>query len=410
MSWFATLLQYASLARPPGFSREKHDLQPDGKSCALSRTNQVPLMLIHLVCAARPNFMKVAPLYHALTREAWASLVLVHTGQHYDSNMSDAFFEDLGMPSPDIYLDVKSGSHAEQTGRVMMAYERVLEEQRPDLIVVVGDVNSTMAATIAATKLGLTVAHLEAGLRSYDRSMPEEINRLVTDVLADMLWTPSRSASENLIREGISQSKIHFVGNIMIDSLEMMRAKIESLEEFRLFGLQARGYAIVTMHRPSNVDDPIVLREICTVLVELAEKMPLVFPIHPRTRQKMEEYHLLPLLEGSKKVSMPEPLNYIRFMNLVFNCRFVITDSGGIQEETSYLGIPCLTLRKNTERPITVTHGTNQLCELPQLKKKVDEILSEQGRRRSAIEFWDGRTAGRIVEILRRNRMEMHSR
>jgi len=366
-------------------------------------------MLIHLVCAARPNFMKVAPLYHALTREAWASLVLVHTGQHYDSNMSDAFFEDLGMPPPDIYLDVKSGSHAEQTGRVMIAYEKVLMEQRPDLVVVVGDVNSTMAATIAATKLGITVAHLEAGLRSFDRTMPEEINRLVTDVLADMLWTPSRSASENLIREGISQSKIHFVGNIMIDSLEMMRAKIESLEEFRLFGLQAGGYAIVTMHRPSNVDNPMVLREICTALVELAEKMPLVFPIHPRTRQKMEEYHLSPLLEGSKKVSMPEPLNYIRFMNLVFNCRFVITDSGGIQEETSYLGIPCLTLRKNTERPITVTHGTNQLCELPQLKKKVDEILSEQGRRRSAIEFWDGRTAGRIVEILRKNRMEMHS-
>lgn len=358
-------------------------------------------MLIHLICAARPNFMKVAPLYHALKKEPWADAVLVHTGQHYDVNMSDAFFEDLGLPLPDIYLDVKSGSHSEQTGRVMISYERVLNDRRPDLVVVVGDVNSTMAATIAATKLGITVAHLEAGLRSFDRSMPEEINRLVTDVLADMLWTPSRDASENLLKEGISPDKIHMVGNIMIDSLEMLRSKIESCDVCRTFGLDAGEYGIVTIHRPSNVDSPTVLKKICAILVEIAEKRPLIFPVHPRTRKQMEENSLLPLLEGSKNLVMPEPLNYVRFMNLVFNCRFVITDSGGIQEETSYLGIPCLTVRKNTERPITITRGTNQLCDLDQLKQKTNEILDGPAKRRTDIELWDGKTATRIVEVLR---------
>ncbi len=358
-------------------------------------------MVIHLVCAARPNFMKVAPLYHALMKESWAHPILVHTGQHYDLNMSDAFFEDLGLPSPDIYLDVKSGSHAEQTGRVMIAYENILKDQRPDLVVVVGDVNSTMAATIAATKLGIAVAHLEAGLRSFDRSMPEEINRLVTDVLADMLWIPSMDASANLIKEGISPEKIHFVGNIMIDSLEMLRSKIEGFDVYRTFGLEAGEYGVVTMHRPSNVDSPIVLKKICTTLMEIAEKTPLIFPVHPRTRKQMGENHLLALLEGSKNLIMPEPLNYVRFMNLVFNCRFVITDSGGIQEETCYLGIPCLTVRKNTERPVTITHGTNRLCDLEQLKQKTAEILDGPPMKRKDIELWDGKTAGRIVEVLR---------
>src|SRR3990172_9970608 len=246
-------------------------------------------MMIHLVCAARPNFMKIAPLYHALKKEHWAHPVIVHTGQHYDVNMSEAFFQDLGLPNPDINLDVKSGSHSEQTGRVMMSYEKVLQEMRPDLVVVVGDVNSTMAATIAAAKMTIKVAHLEAGLRSFDRSMPEEINRLVTDVLADMLWTPSRDGSENLIREGISKDKIHLVGNIMIDSLEMLRKKIEEQETYRTFGLESGSYGIVTLHRPSNVDDPIILKDICGILRDIAEKVPLIFPIHPRTRKKMEE-------------------------------------------------------------------------------------------------------------------------
>jgi UDP-N-acetylglucosamine 2-epimerase (non-hydrolysing) len=372
-------------------------------------------MVIHLVCAARPNFMKIAPLYHALRKKQWANPVIVHTGQHYDLNMSDTFFEDLGLPKPDIYLGVGSGSHAEQTGKVMMSYEKILCDQKPDLVVVVGDVNSTMAATIAASKImypinGSTnpanqrrrplVAHLEAGLRSFDRSMPEEINRLVTDVLADMLWTPSKDASENLIKEGISPDKIQLVGNIMIDSLEMLREKIERQKTYLDFGLDPRGYGVVTLHRPSNVDDPAVLKKLCGVLQEIAEKMPLVFPIHPRTRRNMEENHVLSTLESSKKLFLPEPLNYVRFMNLVFNCLFVITDSGGIQEETSYLGIPCLTIRKNTERPITITHGTNQLCELDDLKQKTEHILYGRVPKAKRIELWDGHTAERIIEIL----------
>jgi UDP-N-acetylglucosamine 2-epimerase (non-hydrolysing) len=358
-------------------------------------------MVIHLICAARPNFMKVAPLYHALKKELWATPVIVHTGQHYDPNMSDAFFKDLGLPNPDIYLDVKSGSHAEQTGKVMISYEKVLQEQRPDLVVVVGDVNSTMAATLAASKLGIRVAHLEAGLRSFDRTMPEEINRLVTDVLADMLWTPSQDGVDNLLREGISSEKIQLVGNIMIDSLEMLREKIERQSTYRDFGLEAGQYGVVTLHRPSNVDDPYVLRKICDILAEIAGIVPLIFPIHPRTRKNLEGIHLLTGMEDSKKLILPEPMNYVRFMSLVFNCRFVITDSGGIQEETSYLGIPCLTVRKNTERPITVTHGTNQLCELDDVIRKTKEILLGVRQKRKPIEFWDGKTAERIVKILR---------
>jgi UDP-N-acetylglucosamine 2-epimerase (non-hydrolysing) len=358
-------------------------------------------MVIHLVCAARPNFMKVAPLYRALKREPWAKPIIVHTGQHYDLNMSEAFFEDLGLPNPDINLGVGSGTHAEQTGKVMMAYEQVLHDQRPDLIIVVGDVNSTMAATIAASKLGIKVAHLEAGLRSFDRSMPEEINRLVTDVLADMLWTPSKDAGDNLLKEGICPDKIQLVGNIMIDSLEMLRKKIENQKAYLPFGLEPGGYGVVTLHRPSNVDDPGVLKKTCNLLKEIAEEVPLIFPIHPRTRRNLEENHLLSGMEGSKRLFLPEPLNYVRFMNLVFNCLLVITDSGGIQEETSYLGIPCLTVRGNTERPITITHGTNQLCGLGELKRKTEEILRGRAQNPPKIEFWDGRTAERIVEALR---------
>jgi UDP-N-acetylglucosamine 2-epimerase (non-hydrolysing) len=359
-------------------------------------------MTIHLICAARPNFMKVAPLYHALVRESWATPVIVHTGQHYDANMSDAFFKDLGMPSPHIYLGVGSGTHAEQTGKVMIGYEKILLEQRPDLVVVVGDVNSTVAATLAATKLGIEVAHLEAGLRSFDRTMPEEINRLVTDVLADYLWVPSRDGVDNLLREGISPDKIHMVGNIMIDSLEMLRDRIEQADACKGFGLQAGAYGVVTMHRPANVDNPELLAQICRVLTEVSGKLPLVFPIHPRTRKKMEEQGLLGSLESGGRVCLPEPVNYIAFMNLVMNSRLVITDSGGIQEETSYLGIPCLTVRKNTERPVTLTLGTNQLCELDQVVEKATAIVQAPARKPKSIELWDGKTAGRIVAILRK--------
>ena len=358
-------------------------------------------MVVHLVCGARPNFMKVAPLYHALKREPWARPIIVHTGQHYDLNMSAAFFEDLRMPEPDIYLGVGSGTHAEQTAKVMTAYEKVLLGTRPDLVVVVGDVNSTMAATVAAVKLGIRVAHLEAGLRSLDRRMPEEINRLVTDVLADDLWTPSRDAVDNLTREGIAPERIHFVGNIMIDSFEMLRSEIDKQRARLAFGLEAGGYGVVTLHRPSNVDDTVVLKKVCKLLEEVAVRLPLVFPIHPRTREKMRQHALLARVEGCGRVLIPEPLSYVPFMSLVCDARLVITDSGGIQEETSYLGIPCLTLRQNTERPITVTHGTNQLCSLDTLKEQIAEIVAAPLRVRRSIERWDGRTADRIVELLR---------
>ena len=360
-------------------------------------------MIIHLVCAARPNFMKIAPLYHALEKEEWAVPVIVHTGQHYDLNMSDTFFKDFSLPQPNIHLGVGSGSHAEQTGKVMMSYEKVLYDHRPDLVVVVGDVNSSMAATIAASKLGIKVAHLEAGLRSFDRIMPEEINRLVIDVLADILWTPSPDADENLIKEGISKEKIFRVGNIMIDSLEMLRNKIDKQRVYNDFGLERKGFGLVTLHRPSNVDNSEKLESLCEILSRTAKKIPIIFPIHPRTKKNIEKHQLLSLLENSRGLFLIDPLNYIRFMNLVFNCRFVITDSGGIQEETTYLGIPCLTIRPNTERPITITQGTNQLCELKDLEDKADGILSGYAHEGKKIEFWDGKTAERIVDLLQKN-------
>jgi UDP-N-acetylglucosamine 2-epimerase (non-hydrolysing) len=393
-------------------------------------------MLFHLIAAARPNFMKVAPLYHALKREAWADPVIVHTGQHYDLNMSDAFFEDLGLPEPHIHLGVGSGTHAEQTARVMTAYEKVLFESRPDLVIVVGDVNSTMACTIAASKilypenklnerskgssydpsamshqlsaissqLGRRplVAHLESGLRSFDRTMPEEINRIVTDALADILWTPSPDGAENLIREGVSSDKIHRVGNIMIDSLEMLRDKIEKQTVYKEYGLEPGGYALVTLHRPSNVDDLTTLELLCRLLARTADKIPLIFPVHPRTRQRLETNGLRQHLEGQPNLFLCEPLSYVRFMNLVFNCRFALTDSGGIQEETTYMGIPCLTMRPNTERPITVSHGTNQLCDLASVEDSLDVILAGKvGRAGCRIEYWDGHTAERVVRSIK---------
>jgi UDP-N-acetylglucosamine 2-epimerase (non-hydrolysing) len=380
-------------------------------------------MKIHLIAAARPNFMKIAPLYHALKSEAWAQPVIVHTGQHYDLNMSDVFFQDLGLPEPDIHLGVGSGTHAEQSGQVMMSYEKVLIDKKPDLVVVVGDVNSTMAATLAAVKINYSnakvkksagnalsamsyelgrplVAHLEAGLRSFDRSMPEEINRLVTDALADILWTPSADGDENLMREGVSSEKIQRVGNIMIDSLEMLRDRIQGQAAYSDFGLKPQQYGMVTLHRPSNVDTPKKLEKLFDLLSRISKKIPLVFPIHPRTRKSADQIGILPQLDQSKELILIDPLNYVRFMNLVFNCRFALTDSGGIQEETTYLGIPCITLRPNTERPVTLTRGTNRLCDLDNLEAAVDTVLSEKKRQSSKIDLWDGKTADRVVQSI----------
>ena len=355
-------------------------------------------MLIHLVCAARPNFMKIAPLYHALKKEAWAKPFIVHTGQHYDINMSDAFFRDLGIPEPDINLEVGSGSHAEQTARVMMAFEPVCIREKPDWIIVVGDVNSTMACTLVASKLGIKVAHVEAGLRSFDRSMPEEINRIVTDSIADLLFTPSEDGDANLIREGVPKERIKRVGNIMIDTLAVNLEKARQRRPGDQFGVKEENYVFVTLHRPSNVDNKSSLSVIIDQLVALAEKIPVIFAMHPRTKKNLHQFGLDQTINGSG-LMISSPLGYHDTIGLVDKARFVLTDSGGLQEETTFLGIPCLTLRPNTERPITITNGTNQLTSLDRLKKDIDNLLNGGGKKGTIPELWDGHTAERIVKI-----------
>ncbi len=364
-------------------------------------TAKTPL-IVHLIAAARPNFMKIAPLYHALVRETWCAPKLVHTGQHYDPNMSDAFFRDLDMPQPHIHLGVGSGTHAEQTGGVMIAYEKACATERPDWIVVVGDVNSTAACAMVGAKLWIPVIHLEAGLRSRDRRMPEEINRLVTDAICDVLWTPSPDADENLRNEGVPASRIERVGNIMIDSYVMVRDHIEADQTRASMKLEPGGYGVVTLHRPSNVDDQTTLKLLVDQLLSISGKLTLVFAVHPRTRKKLEEFGLLQRLQENTAIKLTEPLGYIQFMNLVSSARMVITDSGGVQEESTYLGIPCLTLRENTERPITVSEGSNRLVQPQRVVDTVDEILNGKWSGGRRPEYWDGQTAQRCVASLRR--------
>ena len=357
--------------------------------------------VIHLICAARPNFMKVAPLYHELVRQGWARPLLVHTGQHYDANMSGDILADLNLPDPDIYLGIGSGSHAEQTAGVMLAYEKICLADPPDYVVVVGDVNSTMAAAITAKKLLLPVAHLEAGLRSRDWTMPEEINRIVTDALSDLLWTPSPDADENLRREGVPEERIVRVGNIMMDAFEMLREKISADPILSRLGIPAGSYALVTLHRPSNVDQEETLHPLVESLQTVAAHLPLVFPVHPRTRDRLKAFGLWSQLEHNQSIILLDPVSYIPFMSLVQQARLVITDSGGIQEETTYLGIPCLTLRPNTERPITIEEGTNALSDAGRLAGQVREILAREMHLDSRPELWDGKTAGRVAENLK---------
>lgn len=357
---------------------------------------------VHLVIAARPNFMKAAPLYLALATENWCTPTLVHAGQHYDPDMSGVFLDELGLPAPQIHLGVGGLTHAEQTARIMVAYEKACMDMRPDWVIVIGDVNATLACTIAAKKLNLRVAHLEAGLRSRDRSMPEEINRIVTDTLSDVLWTPSLDANENLRSEGVADARIQFVGNIMMDSYELLRGKIAAEKTAVCIGVEPRRYGVVTLHRPANVDDSGKLGKLVKTLCEISSLISMVFPIHPRTRQRLQAFGLMERLTQAEGVRLMEPLGYVRFMSLVQDSALVITDSGGIQEETTYLGIPCLTLRDTTERPITISQGTNRLVSPETVMEQVRESLSGNWQTTLRPQLWDGRTAERIVASLKR--------
>jgi len=360
------------------------------------------LQVIHLIAAARPNFMKIAPLYHALSHERWGRAVIVHTGQHYDYNMSASFFRDLKLPEPDFHLEVGSGSHAEQTGRVMIEYEKVVQRARPNWVVVAGDVNSTLACALVGAKFCIPVVHLEAGLRSGDRSMPEEINRLATDAIADVLWTPSADADANLLRENVPADKIDRVGNFMIDSYEMLRDSIAAANTVERLALPVRRYAVVTLHRPANVDSIDSLASLVAQLSSASRHLPMVFAVHPRTRKRLCEFGLMAGLESCAGIRLTEPLGYIEFMNLVSNAAVVVTDSGGVQEETTYLGIPCLTLRDTTERPITIEEGSNRLVQTHALIDALDDAMNGRSRSGRRPALWDGRAAERSVAALRR--------
>jgi UDP-N-acetylglucosamine 2-epimerase (non-hydrolysing) len=371
-----------------------------------------PLRLVSVV-GARPNFIKIAPIVRAISGfnrreggEAPGSCrsikhTLVHTGQHYDIEMSDAFFQDLELPRPDINMEIGSLSHAAQTAGIMIRFEQILIEKKPDWVIVVGDVNSTLAAALVSSKMGIKLAHVEAGLRSFDRTMPEEINRVVTDAIADLLFTPSRDANQNLLREGVSTKKIKMVGNIMIDTLTVNLEKARSRRPYERFGAKERGYVFVTLHRPSNVDDRSALTATVEHLKRLSMRMPVIFPMHPRTRANLSKFELHLHTENNPGLIVCNPLGYHDTIGLVDKARFVLTDSGGLQEETTFLNVPCLTLRPNTERPITITQGTNSLTSLANLERDIKAITdSHEISPRKTPEFWDGHSAERVIEIL----------
>ena len=353
------------------------------------------------VVGARPNFMKMAPLVRCLDERKIPQL-LVHTGQHYDDNMSKVFFEDLRMPQADIHMGVGSGSHAEQTAKVMVGFEQVCLKEKPDLVVVVGDVNSTLACSIVATKLWIPVAHVEAGLRSFDRRMPEEINRLVTDRLSEILLTPSPDADENLRKEGTPEERIHRVGNIMIDSLAASLERAKASPVLDRLGLKPKGFGVLTLHRPSNVDDEKTLLGIMEVLHEISEELPIVFSCHPRTAQRLKAIRGYDRLAKRGDLRILEPLGYLDFLRLYSQSRIVLTDSGGLQEETTYLQIPCVTIRENTERPITLTEGTNVLAGRDPARIRAAARAALDGappRAKRVPDLWDGHTAPRIVDV-----------
>jgi UDP-N-acetylglucosamine 2-epimerase (non-hydrolysing) len=367
-------------------------------------------MKIVLVAGARPNFVKIAPLLREMRRHPDLVPVLVHTGQHYDHALSSQFFADLDIPVPDVNLGVGSGSHAAQTAEVMRCLEPVLESLKPDMVFVVGDVNSTLAAAFTAVKLGIPVAHVEAGLRSFDRKMPEEINRLVTDAISDLLFVTEESGRQNLLHEGIPAEKVHFVGNVMIDTLLSCSSGWTRSSIFSHLGLDARlPYAVVTLHRPTNVDNPARLRELLGALEELGRHLPILFPVHPRSKPQLLQCPMGVWLQPEREKRVPakgiiylDPLGYLDCIALMSRARVVLTDSGGIQEETTVLGVPCLTLRENTERPVTVTHGTNRVIgtDPERIVKETAWTLGHPPRPPGSPPLWDGRAAERIVQIL----------
>lgn len=360
---------------------------------------------ILIIAGARPNFPKIAPLMKEFKKhKARFNVKLVHTGQHYDFQMSDVFFKDLDISKPDIHLNIGSGSHAAQTAKIMIAFETVVLKEKPDLVMVVGDVNSTVACSLVASKLNIKVAHVEAGLRSFDRTMPEELNRIVTDSLSDYLFVTEESGVDNLKKDGISKNKIHFVGNVMIDTLLGSMPKINKSKILTAYSLKPKAYAVLTMHRPSNVDSKESLAEIYNILKEITAKIKIVYPIHPRTKKMIDQRGFLKRFNKLDNLIMTGPQGYIDFIRLVKDSRFVLTDSGGIQEESTVLGVPCLTMRENTERPITIKIGTNYLLgrNRGKIVRCVNSIMANKMKKCRIPEFWDGKTAQRIVKLLKR--------
>jgi UDP-N-acetylglucosamine 2-epimerase (non-hydrolysing) len=355
-----------------------------------------------LVCGARPNFMKVAMVYQKMKKSPREfDPLIVHTGQHYDFGLSGAFFRDLKLPNPDVYLGVGSGNHGEQTGKIMIEFEKVVLEEKPDLIVVVGDVNSTLAASLVASKLLIPLAHIEAGLRSFDRTMPEEINRMVTDILSDYLFTTEEAANDNLKREGIPEKKVFLVGDVMVDCLLANRERARETNILERLGVKKKHYSLLTLHRPSNVDKDNVLRGIIDALNVISKKITVIFPIHPRTRKQMRKFGL----SFDKAVKVIDPVSYLEFLNLEENARFVLTDSGSMQVETAVFGIPCLTIRENTERPYTIEKETNKLVgtDRDRIIEESIKILGSNNKSGIHHSLWDGRVSERIVRILKRD-------
>ena len=359
-------------------------------------------MKILNVVGARPNFMKIAPIQREMRKYPALTPLLVHTGQHYDEKMSKLFFQDLDLPEPDVYLGVGSGTHTEQTARIMLAFEKVIEEHQPDLVLVVGDVNSTAACSLVAAKMQVKIAHVEAGLRSFDRTMPEEINRMITDILSDFLFVTEQSGLDNLRREGIADQKVFFTGNVMIDSLVHFLEKAAESSILSDLDINSDPYTLVTLHRPSNVDVKENLAGLIQVFETISRQGKIVFPMHPRTKKMMQSYGLSDRAAAIGNLIITDPIGYLDFMQLMQHARLVLTDSGGIQEETTYLQIPCLTVRENTERPVTITAGTNQLLgtDTQKITEAAEKIFAGQCKKGTIPELWDGHAAERIVKIL----------